>query len=58
MSNALEAQGIKVIVSHANDRVKKVFRKVNFREHIGKGHYFDKPELVLPIIKEQFNISD
>ena len=53
-----EAQGIKVIVSNANARVKKVFRKVNFREHLGIGHYFDKPNLVLPIIKEQFNIKD
>ena len=51
-----EAQGIKVIVSNANNRVKKVFQKVNFREHLGEGHYFDNPKLVKAIIKEKYKI--
>ena len=49
-----EAQGIKVIVANANDRVKRVFRKVNFREHLGKGHYFDSSESTHIVIKDYF----
>ncbi len=51
-----EAQGIKVIVANANDRVKRVFRKVNFREHLGKGHYFDSTESSHEIIREYFEL--
>ena len=51
-----EVQGVKVIVANANSRVKKVFRKVNFREHLGKGHYFDSIESSHDIIIEYFEL--
>ncbi|MDP6935990.1 MAG: SulP family inorganic anion transporter [Candidatus Marinimicrobia bacterium] len=50
-----EAQDIKVLVSNAKPRIKKVLEKVNFINHLGEDHYFDSKNSVLPVISEYFN---
>jgi SulP family sulfate permease len=53
-----EAQDIKVIVSNAKPRIKKVLEKVNFINHLGEDHYFDSKNSVLPVISEYFNTQN
>jgi SulP family sulfate permease len=53
-----EAQDIKVLVSNAKPRIKKVLEKVNFINHLGEDHYFDSKNSVLPVISEYFNTQN
>ncbi|MDP6852605.1 MAG: SulP family inorganic anion transporter [Candidatus Marinimicrobia bacterium] len=53
-----EAQDIKVLVSNAKPRIKKVLEKVNFINHLGEDHYFDSKNSVLPVIADYFNTQN
>ena len=50
-----ETQGIKVIVSNAKPRIKKILEKVNFIKHLGEDHYMDSKHSVLPAIAKYFS---
>jgi SulP family sulfate permease len=49
-----ETNGKKVIVTNASPSIKEVLDKVNFINHLGKGHYFDSTESSHDIIREYF----
>ncbi len=50
-------KGISVIVYNPNNKINKIFQKLNFVDILGKNNYFDKPELVFSYLKKQFNIN-
>jgi len=52
-----ETKNIKVIVTNAKPKIKKVLEKVNFIEHLGKDHYIDSNKSVIPIIVKYFQLE-
>ena len=52
-----ETSNVKVIVSQASPQIKKVLEKVNFIKHIGKDHYIDSSNSVIPIVLQYYRLE-
>ena len=51
------AKNIEVFVLNASPDIKKILEKLDFIEHIGKGHYKDSNSSVFSIILERYHIE-
>lgn len=52
-----EVSNIKVVVSNAMPKIKKVLEKVNFIKHIGENNYTDSKSSVIRIISEHYHLE-
>jgi SulP family sulfate permease len=53
-----ETKDIKVFVSNATPHIKEVLEKVDFIKHIGKEHYVDSKQSIIPFILEHYNLDE
>jgi len=57
MINACKTNGIKVVVSSANDKIKEILKNVNFINHIGEDSYKDSKSDIISIISKDYNLK-